>query len=153
MGKREPFRLSRLRDVLLGVFAMFAGFFLGMGLVAHEWKLGTVAACFYAILIALARHPRMVFGISVGTIAVRPFTGLGPARAVHGIETGHGLLVLGVVVVCAAVLLFLGWFVRGKDWQYGPATTSDKIVVAGIVASIPIGLAVLLWYLKTYGLH
>jgi hypothetical protein len=55
-----------------------------------------------------------------------------------------------VLIGCALVGAFLIWFLRARDWHYGPATQSDKLVVACIFVSIPIGLFLLLWHIDRF---
>jgi len=131
---------------------MFSVFFLVGAVVTGQWKMVPGAAGVLCAAIALGRHPRMVLFVAIGTLAVGPFTFGGRIRTMHALETGQWLLTLGIVAGCLVVMFLLSRLVKPHDWQYGPATRSDKIVVAGIFASIPIGLALLLWYLNNHGL-
>src|SRR4051812_14741182 len=130
---REPFRLARLRDLLLSLVAMFTGLVAVFGAVVHHPYFALSSGAITVAAIALGRHPRMVLANALGVLVV------------PGLFKSLVLVALGqwrfipVLIGCALVVAFLMWFLRARDWRYGSATRSDKLVVAGIFTSIPIG--------------
>jgi hypothetical protein len=88
-----------------------------------------------------------VLGLSVGILAVGPFTFFGSIRITNQLFSKEWLRALLVLVTSALVMILISRFVKREDWRYGPATTSDKLVVGGILAAIPVGLFLLLWHI------
>jgi hypothetical protein len=145
----KSFRLGRLRDVLLGVFGMFAvaGIYLGAFFMRRP-TIVLICLLLLGVLAALGRHPRMVLKIAIGGLA-----GPGVAGSLGAIIAGYWLLGLLQSAVCLVLVLLLARLVKASDSNYGPATHSDKVVVTCIFASVPIGLVLLLWWLAHRGYH